>query len=225
MSRKIIPMRPSISLADLADRINVEHAAAVGALVSWLDHAIKAGKLLTEAKDSLQHGQWIDWVNDHCTVSIRMAQIYMQLVKYEPLLTSAKANCISYMSIDDAIRLVREAEKDRYIERICERSPGIEPEIVRLSRGVLMQERDDERRNILYNTTDRHDHPFHADAKWRKLALQETSQVEVLARRRTEMLDRAGRLEQEAKDLRQEAAALQKQISRMLRSAFVQENP
>jgi hypothetical protein len=44
------------SLTDLAARINAEHAAVADAIVSWLDHAIKAGELLIEAKDRVPHG-------------------------------------------------------------------------------------------------------------------------------------------------------------------------
>jgi hypothetical protein len=134
----------SNSLIDLADRIDAEHAAAVGALASWLDHAIKAGELLIEAKAKVAHGQWTDWVRDHCTVGVRMAQIYMQLVKYKHNLEDAKAKRISHLSMYDAIDLVRRAERQQRIDRICERSPEIKPEIVELSRGLLMQERDDE---------------------------------------------------------------------------------
>jgi hypothetical protein len=208
----------SNSLADLAARINAEHAAAEAVIASWLDHAITAGELLIEAKGMVPHGQWIDWVRDHCRrVSVRMVQIYMQLVRYKALLESAKANSISHMSIDEAIRIVREAEKRRYIDQICERSRGVGRDVVQLSHGVLLQERDDDRYNQFVGREER--------SRTINLDHDATSQIEALARQRTELLERAERLEQEAKELKEQAAALQKQISKKLRSAFVQQQP
>jgi DNA gyrase/topoisomerase IV subunit A len=146
-----------------------------------------------------------------------MAQIYMQLTKYKPVLESAKAKRISHLSIDEAIRIVREAEKDRYIDHVCERSPAVRPEIVQLSKGVLLQERDDDRYNQFVGREER--------LRAIRLDREENSQIEALAQQRTALLDRTDRLEAEAKELRQQADALQKQISKRLRAAFVKDEP
>jgi len=74
----------SNSLADLAARIQQEHEAAVSAVKRGCEHAIAAGKLLIEAKDQLKHGQWLPWLENHCQVSARTAQTYMQLARLAP---------------------------------------------------------------------------------------------------------------------------------------------
>jgi Protein of unknown function (DUF3102) len=69
------------SLPDLAARIRVEHEAVSAALKESVRHAIAAGELLIEAKGRLSHGQWLPWLQDHCTISERTAQLYMRVAK------------------------------------------------------------------------------------------------------------------------------------------------
>jgi hypothetical protein len=72
------------SLADLAARIQQEHEAAFSAVKRGCEHAIAAGRLLAEAKAQLKHGQWLPWLKNHCQVSARTAQVYMQLARLAP---------------------------------------------------------------------------------------------------------------------------------------------
>jgi Protein of unknown function (DUF3102) len=73
----------SNSLADLAARIRAYHEATVAALKSSVENAIKAGDLLIEAKAQLKHGQWLPWLDKHCAISQRTAQLYMKLAKHK----------------------------------------------------------------------------------------------------------------------------------------------
>lgn len=74
----------SNSLADLAARIQQEHKAAVSAVKRGCEHAIAAGKLLIEAKGLVGHGWWLAWLREHCQVSPRTAQTYMQIARLAP---------------------------------------------------------------------------------------------------------------------------------------------
>jgi len=74
----------SNSLADLAARIQQEHEAAVSAVKRGCEHAIAAGKLLIEAKGLIGHGRWLAWLREHCQVSARTAQTYMQIARLAP---------------------------------------------------------------------------------------------------------------------------------------------
>jgi len=47
-----------LALADLAERINAEHHAAEQALNAGLQHAMRAGELLLQAKAACPHGTW-----------------------------------------------------------------------------------------------------------------------------------------------------------------------
>jgi hypothetical protein len=76
-------MDPSLSnsLAELAARIRAEHDGAKGAIKRGVEHAIAAGELLIEAKEKLQHGQWLPWLEEHCGMSERSARRYMRVAK------------------------------------------------------------------------------------------------------------------------------------------------
>src|SRR5438045_5519245 len=72
--------RTEDSLSKLASQINTSHAAAKAAAKSTLQHAIKCGAFLHDAKGRVKHGQWLPWLRDHRPeVSERMAQSYMRL--------------------------------------------------------------------------------------------------------------------------------------------------
>jgi hypothetical protein len=77
MTHEIMPAR----LAVLAERANVEHHAFETTQSAALAHAIAAGTALIEAKSLVRHGEWLDWVAEHCDFTDRTAQRYMQLAR------------------------------------------------------------------------------------------------------------------------------------------------
>src|SRR6516164_1683460 len=80
-----LPMpAPSNELAALAGQINVEHAEVIKHVQQGADHAIRAGKLLNQAKIAVRHGDWSEWLATNCHVSERTAQVYMQLAREYP---------------------------------------------------------------------------------------------------------------------------------------------
>ncbi len=95
------------ALEDLARRINDEHDQCAEAARSTLDHALNAGALLTQAKGQIIHGQWGDWLRDHCTVSERTAQLYMKLAREWPTwLEAHKTATIADLSMTQAVALL-----------------------------------------------------------------------------------------------------------------------
>ena len=56
------PIAPSGDLTALADQINAEHAEVIKHVQQGADHAIRAGKLLLEAKIAVRHGDWSEWL-------------------------------------------------------------------------------------------------------------------------------------------------------------------
>jgi Protein of unknown function (DUF3102) len=98
----------SNSLADLAARINAEHTEVVHALAAGLVHAITAGKLLIEAKDKLDHGQWLPWIRENCLISARTASRYMRLARHAPDLESKSAN-VADLTVEQAFTLISKA--------------------------------------------------------------------------------------------------------------------
>jgi hypothetical protein len=78
MSTDVAPVR---SLPDLAQRINVEHAACMAAAQDAISRAIEVGRLLVEAKGQVKHGEWTPWIEKHCPFGDREAQHYMKVYK------------------------------------------------------------------------------------------------------------------------------------------------
>jgi hypothetical protein len=96
---------PSNSLADLAARIRSEHEASHAAMQRGCEHAINAGRLLMEAKAQIPHGGWLPWLEEHCQVSERMAQVYMRLAKHEPEL-AANPQRVADLTVRGAVELL-----------------------------------------------------------------------------------------------------------------------
>ncbi len=65
----------------LAEQINAEHEACLLSAADAVTHAIKAGILLMEAKESLRRGDFTAWIEDNFLFSVRMAQQYMRIGK------------------------------------------------------------------------------------------------------------------------------------------------
>ena len=72
-----------------------------------LEHALKAGQLLLEAKKGLPHGEWLPWLRESCPdISERTAQNYMRLSREVSKLEPEKAQRVADLSYRDAIRVV-----------------------------------------------------------------------------------------------------------------------
>lgn len=67
------------SPADLAVVANREHALARDSGEAMLEHALRAGRALLEAKGKMPHGEWLPWLRANFEGSERMAQRYMLL--------------------------------------------------------------------------------------------------------------------------------------------------
>jgi len=65
----------------LAGEIKTALAATRAAATVTLTSAILAGERLIEAKALVAHGQWLPWLEEHCELSVRSAQVYMRLAK------------------------------------------------------------------------------------------------------------------------------------------------
>lgn len=68
--------------AAIEARIREEHEAAQRAARTALDHAIRCGQLLAEAKSQLPHGAWGNWLAEHFPASPRTARGYMRLAEH-----------------------------------------------------------------------------------------------------------------------------------------------
>lgn len=72
---------PDEKAASYIPQIQAAYDDVVTAEGSALEEKIKLGKLLTGAKEAVQHGKWKAWFGEHFseTISYRSAAVYMQL--------------------------------------------------------------------------------------------------------------------------------------------------
>jgi hypothetical protein len=96
----------SNSLADLAARIRAEHEATSTALKSSVEHAMRAGDLLIEAKAQFKHGEWLPWLAEHCAMSERTAQLYMRIAKNRATIEANIRNGVADLTLGQAAALM-----------------------------------------------------------------------------------------------------------------------
>ena len=94
------------ALDDLAKTINEEHEACRQAMRSAVDHAVRAGELLIEAKSGIAHGEWGEWIGTNCCFSDRTARAYMRLAKELPKLDDEKRQRVAEMPLREALTLI-----------------------------------------------------------------------------------------------------------------------
>lgn len=68
------------------------------AFQSAVEHAIRCGELLIEAKAALPHGSWGDWISENFPASNRTAQGYMRLARAED------AQALAHLGIEGALK-------------------------------------------------------------------------------------------------------------------------
>jgi len=67
------------TISTIAEEIRREHEACERDAESAVEHAIRAGKLLTEAKAQVQHGQWLPWLGKNFPFTQQTANGYMRI--------------------------------------------------------------------------------------------------------------------------------------------------
>ena len=111
MPRKNLP-----ALDDLSKRINAEHEACQTAMRSAVDHAMRAGELLIEAKAGLAHGQWLPWLEGSCGVSERTAQAYMRLARELPKLEPEDAQRVADLPLRQVLAELAEPKSNELLQ-------------------------------------------------------------------------------------------------------------
>jgi ParB family chromosome partitioning protein len=99
------------NLDELAARIVAEHDSFILSMKRGVEHAIRCGLLLIEAKSKMTHGQWLPWLKNHCPESLpkRTASHYMRLARNAPALRAdaeAKGQRVANMGVREAMRLL-----------------------------------------------------------------------------------------------------------------------
>lgn len=102
--------REPTTLAGLATAIQSEHDAATTAARTAIEHAIRCGELLTEAKAQVPHGGWAGWLAEHFPASDRTARGYMRLAAHADELADRQA--LADLGIEGALRELAAPRED-----------------------------------------------------------------------------------------------------------------
>ncbi len=116
------------SLPDLAARIRAEHQAVSAALKESVRHAIAAGELLIEAKGQLGHGRWLPWLQDHCTISERTAQLYMRVAKNRTEVEDQMRNGVADLTLNEVTALLMLYSDVRKLMNFARQAEGLSGE-------------------------------------------------------------------------------------------------
>ena len=99
-----------MTTSNIATAINAAHDKVETAKREGTRYAMEAGRLLIEAKATIPHGSWDDWLKSNVTFSPRTAQLYMRLVRTtddDP----AKAQRVADLPLRQAARNTRKGRK------------------------------------------------------------------------------------------------------------------
>jgi hypothetical protein len=89
----------------LAARINEEHRQVEVAVTTTLSHAIRVGRLLYRAKESVPHGSWGAWLAENFEGSERTARVYMRVYTHREELVDNRQKPAT-LSLDDALKVL-----------------------------------------------------------------------------------------------------------------------
>ena len=101
-------------LTQLATEINAEHIQCLQAMRYGLDHAVKVGELLNQAKEIVDHGDWLPWIADNCKFSERTARAYMRVNRNWPEMS--KTATTADLTLSGALKLLDWPNEQQPIE-------------------------------------------------------------------------------------------------------------
>jgi hypothetical protein len=115
-----------VSLTELASRINAAHDACLSSAQDAVTRAIEVGRLLTEAKDKVEHGGWVE---ANCSFGIREAQRYMRVFRQRDRIEEEMRHGVSHLGSlrDLVVMLTCPREMDDLLQADSERPPESRP--------------------------------------------------------------------------------------------------
>lgn len=97
-------------LDSLASRINAAHEAFENSARLMFSYAAEAGELLLNAKEQVEHGEWLPWLKGNFSWSIRLAENYMRLAKGSQEI-AANSQRVANLSLRGALKLLEKPKK------------------------------------------------------------------------------------------------------------------
>jgi 16S rRNA G966 N2-methylase RsmD len=135
-------VEPAKAPLTLAERINAEHRACETAAATAIQHAIRCGELLLEAKETRRHGGWMDWLQENFDGSQDLANKYMRVAKNQNAVMNLADEGRS-ISLRGALEEIKTQDRKLRDQRALERAESLEKaRIMRPAAGVEMHHCD-----------------------------------------------------------------------------------
>lgn len=80
---------PAVNINDAAQELNRLHGEIEQKLRTTVQDAIRAGEILTQVKDRLDHGEFLPWIERNCEFRRTQADVYMRLYRHGDKLPTA----------------------------------------------------------------------------------------------------------------------------------------
>ena len=124
--RKGTQMHTNEELTGMAGRINEEHRACERAVTSAVEHAVRCGEMLAEAKSRLGHGEWLPWLGANFAGSRQTADVYRKLAANKGLLNRQRAGKLSIRAALTQLEGTGESGGKPYATLIRPTADGVE---------------------------------------------------------------------------------------------------
>ena len=141
------------TLLDLAKRINDEHRLCTRYARAGLAHALRAGRLLLEAKRRCVHGEWRTWLVEHFDASATTAQVYMRVAKHWKAL-KGKTQATVDLTLEAALAALTKPRKGRMKPKDPEAPEAPEDQADDLGNGTFAEAYRAFRREVARTKTD-----------------------------------------------------------------------
>ncbi len=131
----------------VADKVNKLHKQVLNGFLDICQKAIMIGQILSEQKEALEHGQWLDWVENELTIGPKQVQTYAKIYcERESVLDSIQK--LAENGIKPSIRKMLAAATKKDNQSIAEYSKKFKQHSAPLTpREKQKRRRNEKRRN------------------------------------------------------------------------------
>jgi hypothetical protein len=114
---------------DVKQRIIDCHNGINGSMKQALEYAFEAGRLLTEVKESLNHGEFLPWIEKNIPFSSDTTNRYIKLYNYQNKIRTVRNLQEAYKQIETFEKQEKESEQQKALRRIQEyKKTGVKPD-------------------------------------------------------------------------------------------------
>jgi hypothetical protein len=109
---------PAITIADAAVELNRLHGEIETKLRTTVQDAIRAGEILTQVKDRLDHGEFLPWIEQNCEFSQKTAWNYIALQRHSCKLVTVTNLQEAYREVAQIESREKQTEEQKARQRI-----------------------------------------------------------------------------------------------------------